>query len=160
MSFRSYFVIVIISLFPTILIANETILGGAVYRTDIEGSRMDENGERAFLKMMFTEGAGVELSTGDYGQSGHFGFSSNNLNLILGSSGDVRIYGKVGIAKWEVESIDYNSQKSKVNDWDIMFGVGVGLRAGTVGRISFEVEKFDAEETEIYATSIGIGFAF
>ena len=83
--------------------AGENTFGFAITKAEIENTRLD-SGFKIFGTIMPSDNFGVDFAHGKYGDLEDVEFSSTNIALVAATSGDtVNVYGKLGLALWEVE---------------------------------------------------------
>lgn len=138
--------------------AGETVVGIALTKTEIENSRLD-NGNKIFLNAMANENFGFEAAIGEYGDRWDVEFSSTNFAFLAATSGTVSVYGKLGLALWDVKIDDWYGSEN-IDGEDLLIGLGMNIKAGSAVRIKFELEGIDADNVDVVAASLGLGVAF
>lgn len=150
---------VVLAMLSQVSQAGEAVIGLALTKTEIENTRLD-NGNKIFLNAMADENFGFEAAIGKYGELGDLEFSSTNFAFLAATSGTVSVYGKLGLALWEVETYDWYYGSEKFDGEDLLVGLGMNIKAGSTARIKFELEGIDADNVDVVAVSLGFGIAF
>ena len=146
--------------FSSNVMAGENTFGFAITKAEIENTRLD-SGFKLFGTIMPSDNFGVEFAHGKYGDLEDVEFSSTNIALVAATSGDtVNVYGKLGVALWEVEMYDFWYDDSyTVDGEDLLVGLGLNVKAGSA-RLKFELEGIDADGVDVVSLNIGLGVAF
>lgn len=153
----------------TPVFADDFYLGGAVIQTYVDDFGLDDDttGGKLFAGYRFNEYFAVEASYFDFGE---FEDRANSLEVdgfglaavvSYPITSDLDIFGKIGIQDWDAETRGPIAQGlSTDSDTDAFYGIGVRYSITDSISVQAEAERYEIEDFDLDAASIGITFNF
>lgn len=150
---------------------NGFYLGAGLTNTDfdIEDASGDDNGFKLIagfrpLDWLAIEANYIDLGGDEAGGTSLDAKATTITALAIAEVGVVDLYGKLGLASWNVDLRDQEFGNFSDDGWEPVYGVGVGAHFGSLGvRAEYEMfnaDLFDELDTDVNILSVSFTYTF